>query len=109
MTVEPSGAGYQGYQAAHEGVDLLDETCDSTCVGWATLGNLGQFTMYRFSTRHFPGIGLKGVVTHEVDAAGVNSVRWAELDLPSLAGAQVADTGTSTSPTASIAGSAQRR
>jgi hypothetical protein len=56
------------------------------------LDTLGQFTMYRFSTRYFPGSGLFGVISHSVDSGGnVAGVRWAELDIDNHA---ILDSGT---------------
>ena len=46
------------------------------------LDTLGQFTMYRFSNRFFPGTGLRGVISHTVDSGGnLAGVRWTELDI----------------------------
>ncbi len=62
--------------------------------GGPGLDPLGQFTMYRFQARVFPS-GVKGVINHTIDiGGGLNTVRWAQLDMPSLAGISIADTGT---------------
>ncbi|MCP3961399.1 MAG: hypothetical protein GY719_26430 [bacterium] len=46
------------------------------------LDTLGQFTMYRFGTRYFPGTGLRGAISHSVDSGGdVAGVRWASIDV----------------------------
>ncbi|MCP4592781.1 MAG: hypothetical protein GY842_18765, partial [bacterium] len=59
------------------------------------LDTLGEFTMYRFSNRYFPGTGLKGVLNHTVDLGGdLAGIRWVQFDLPSLAGVSIDDTGT---------------
>ncbi|MEM7585221.1 MAG: hypothetical protein AAF560_17660 [Acidobacteriota bacterium] len=55
--------------------------------------------MYRFSTRVIGG-DLRGVISHDVDVAGTHSVRFAEFELPSLAGISLADQGTLTPPDA---------
>jgi|GEM_PF-6694020 len=60
------------------------------------LDPIGQFTMYRFQNRFFPGVGLRGVVNHTVDV-GANraGVRWAQFTLPaSLSAITLDDTGT---------------
>jgi hypothetical protein len=56
------------------------------------LDTLGQFTMYRFANRYFPGVGLRGAISHTVDSGGnVAGVRWAEIDLDNHT---ILDTGT---------------
>ncbi len=60
-----------------------------------TLDPLGQFTMYRFHTR-VTGAGLvRGASANTVDlGGGLNGIRWAEFDMPSLGGVSISDNGT---------------
>lgn len=67
--------------------------CVPTPTG-QSLDTLAQFTMYRFTTRYFPGEGLKGVVSHTVDVGGNRAgIRWAQLNL-GAGGPAIADQGT---------------
>lgn len=61
-----------------------------------SLDTLSQFTMYRFTTRYFPGSGLKGVVSHSVDVGADRAgVRWASFDLDTAGTAHsLSDQGT---------------
>ena len=71
----------------------FSRNCVPTPTG-QSLDTLAQFTMYRFTTRYFPGEGLKGVISHSVDVGGNRAgVRWAQLNL-SPTGPAIADQGT---------------
>lgn len=71
----------------------FSRNCVPTPTG-QSLDTLGQFTMYRFTTRYFPGEGLKGVISHTVDVGGNRAgIRWAQLNL-GAGGPSIADQGT---------------
>ena len=61
------------------------------------LGVLAGRAMYRFSTRVIGGT-LRGVASHDVAVGTNHSVRYAQFDLPSLAGISLTDQGTLTPP-----------
>ncbi len=65
-----------------------------TAVG---LDVLAGRAMYRFSTRVIGGM-LRGVSSHDVDIAGTHSVRYAEFNMPSLAGISLTDQGSLAPP-----------
>ncbi|MCE2030332.1 PKD domain-containing protein [Sessilibacter corallicola] len=59
------------------------------------LDDLDFFTMYRFSTRFFPGEGMKGVMAHTVETGNTTAgMRWATFDLADTNAISVDDTGT---------------
>ncbi|GAB2190546.1 hypothetical protein [Sessilibacter sp. MAH2] len=61
----------------------------------SSLDSLDNFTMYRFSTRNFPGQGMKGVLTHTINAGqNVAGMRWATFDISNPDAISVDDTGT---------------
>lgn len=63
--------------------------------GGNALDDLDFFTAYRFSARYFPDTGLKGLLSHTVNAGGGTAgIRWAEFDLDDTNAITVNDTGT---------------
>lgn len=63
-------------------------------AGGGNLDALSFFTSYRFSTRFFPGEGLRGIMTHTVSSSGLASLRWTTFNLDDPNGITVEDTGT---------------
>ncbi|WP_460104177.1 PKD domain-containing protein [Sessilibacter sp. MAH4] len=61
----------------------------------SSLDDLDNFTAYRFSTRFFPGQGMRGVMAHTINAGNNTAgMRWATFDLDNPDAITLDDTGT---------------